>query len=230
MLHAHFLCLNILTPERAAQLFKSITTMPTDSALLQTVLDTAKLAMDDAYNADPAESDQFLDLNRTYLMLTLLSCFAKNVRGKIYNGNVTESIQNTPSLVANYFLEHDSRFSFEQFLSLRPDLAVKVMEIFTIWLPNENQLVYALLDLHDMIVTTYDLFSLSSHEREFIEVDLQNDLSLIIEHYGYDPREPNSDDSECEEGEEDGTDDDDITMSTRRLDVILEEEEVEAES
>jgi hypothetical protein len=206
--------------------------MSTDSALLQTVLDTAKLAMDDAYNADPAESDQFLDLNRTYLMLTLLSCFAKNVRGKIYNGNVTESIQNTPSLVANYFLEHDSRFSFEQFLSLRPDLAVKVMEIFTIWLPNENQLIYALLELHDMIVTAYDLFSLSSHEREFIEVDLQNDLSLIIEHYEYDPRDPESGDNESERDEEDGrpTDDVDSGMRARGLDVILEEEEVGGES
>lgn len=208
--------------------------MENDSRILRAALDLGAQVLNNTNVDEFYDSEGFLDVNRTYQMLTLLSCFTKNVRGKIYNGDVTDSIKSTPSLVAKYFLEFDLEYSFERFLSLRRDLAVKVMEIFTIWLPDENWLLYALLELHDLISTAYSIHSLPSHEREFIEVDLQDDLSLIIKHYGYDPRDPDSQESENEEEEEE--DDDDVAdgfddnKDAWILETIPEEEEIATES
>jgi hypothetical protein len=193
------------------------------ASMLQTLLDKVEQAKADAYKRDLPESEEFQDVNCTYQMLTLLSCYTENSQGKIYNGHVSESTQNTPALVATYFLSPDASYSFGRFLSFRPDLAVNVMDIFSFWLPEANRLTYALLDIHNRIKTaTNNWCSLSSYEREFIEVGLKNDLALIIDHYGYDPRDPKSYDEDEEEEEEDG-------VTSKRcpwgLEMILEEEE-----
>jgi hypothetical protein len=150
----------------------------------------------------------FRDIALTQRLLRLMFCFHNNINGKIYNGEVTPYMQSAPVAVFEYLNSASNGQSFYKFIHNRRELALNVLAILNVWLPSYKSLESHLFSVHHAICHAYDIFALSSIEREFIEVDLKGDTTLIKEHYnGWDPRYPDEDSDEEDRSVNHTTDD-----------------------
>jgi hypothetical protein len=145
-------------------------------------------------------------LYRSDQTLTLLHSFALNSGGRVYDGEVTPSLQATPYLILDYF---HSGHSFCEILHDRRDLGLRILDVLKIWLPDSKWETRAIEEVGDHIMIVYGIECATAYDREFIEVQLKNDRNLIREYYERDPRYP--DDPPFSDDEEDDSTDDEIS-------------------